>query len=215
MGNGAPRANPWHHSKGPLRANIPHQRTNSSTGKPVVLLVLRWKGRELLEKKREQKAKAGIGRKDISEALKGFYKESLEPKFDQIDKRFEQVDQRFEQIDQRFERVEKKLEEHDERFRDLSKHSDEIHKRFERIETEYLMISSAIDRMEKKLERLERIEEKLDMEITKREFLEKEILELKGRVQVLQSGIEEIENRLKGFAWFGMNFARDQEGLLL
>jgi len=62
------------------------------------------------------------------------------------------------------------------------------------------MISSAIDRMEKKLERLERIEEKLDIEISKREFIEKEILELKGRVQILQSRIEEVENRLKGFA---------------
>ena len=62
------------------------------------------------------------------------------------------------------------------------------------------MISSAIDRMEKKLERLERIDEKLDIEISKREFIEKEILELKGRVQILQSRIEEIEIRLKGFA---------------
>ena len=59
------------------------------------------------------------------------------------------------------------------------------------------MISSAIDRMEKKLER---IDEKLDIEISKREFIEKEILELKGRVQILQSRIEEIEIRLKGFA---------------
>jgi fumarate reductase subunit D len=38
--NGAPRASPWSHSKRPFRANILHQRTNSPTGKPVVLLVL-------------------------------------------------------------------------------------------------------------------------------------------------------------------------------
>jgi len=38
--DGAPRANPRYHSKRPFGANIPHQRTNSSTGKPVVLLVL-------------------------------------------------------------------------------------------------------------------------------------------------------------------------------
>ena len=62
------------------------------------------------------------------------------------------------------------------------------------------MISSAIDRIEKKLERLERIDEKLDIEISKREFIEKEILELKGKVQILQSKIEEIEIRIKGFA---------------
>jgi len=38
-GYGAPRASPWCHSKHPFGANIPHQRTNSPTGKPVVLLV--------------------------------------------------------------------------------------------------------------------------------------------------------------------------------
>jgi hypothetical protein len=32
----------WYHSKRPFGANIPHQRTNSSTGKPVVLLVPGW-----------------------------------------------------------------------------------------------------------------------------------------------------------------------------
>jgi len=59
------------------------------------------------------------------------------------------------------------------------------------------MISSAVDRIEKNLER---IEKKLDTEIATREFLGKEIFELKGRVQILQSRIEEVENRLKGFA---------------
>jgi polyhydroxyalkanoate synthesis regulator phasin len=44
------------------------------------------------------------------------------------------------------------------------------------------------------------MEKKLDIEISKREFIEKEILELKSRVRVLQDRIEEIENRLKGFA---------------
>jgi hypothetical protein len=34
----------WYHSKRPFGANIPHQRTNSSTGKSVVLLVLGSKG---------------------------------------------------------------------------------------------------------------------------------------------------------------------------
>jgi hypothetical protein len=31
--NGAPRASPWYHSRRPFGANIPHQRTNSPTGK--------------------------------------------------------------------------------------------------------------------------------------------------------------------------------------
>ncbi len=47
-----------------------------------------------MERKKEQKAKAGLSRKDISEVLRGFYKENLEPKFEQIDHRFEQVDGR-------------------------------------------------------------------------------------------------------------------------
>jgi hypothetical protein len=38
--DGAPRASPWYHWKRPFGANILHQRTNSPTGKPVVLLVL-------------------------------------------------------------------------------------------------------------------------------------------------------------------------------
>jgi hypothetical protein len=36
--DGALRASPWYHSKCPFRANIPHQRTNSPTGKPRVPL---------------------------------------------------------------------------------------------------------------------------------------------------------------------------------
>jgi len=46
---------------------------------------------------------------------------------------------------------------------------------------------------------LERIEKKQDIEISRREFLEKEVLDLKGKVQALQTRIEEVENRLKSF----------------
>jgi len=52
-----------------------------------------------LEKKNKRPSKAGISKGDISDSLKEFYKESLEPKFIQIDNRFDQVDNRFEQVD--------------------------------------------------------------------------------------------------------------------
>ena len=138
----------------------------------------------VLEKKKERKIKGGVSREDISGTLKEFYKETLEPKFDQIERhliridgRLEQHDAHFDQIDRHligidarleqhdacFERIEKKLEEHDEKFRDIFTHFDQVYQRFDRLETEYYAISAA-------------------------------------KTPLLQSRIEEIENRLKGFA---------------
>src|SRR3989304_5560888 len=41
--DGSPRGSPYYHCKSSFGANIPHQRTNSPMGKPVVLLVLGWR----------------------------------------------------------------------------------------------------------------------------------------------------------------------------
>ena len=98
------------------------------------------------------------------------------------------MEARLELHDAHFESIEKKLEEHDEKFRNIFKHFDQVYQRFERLETEYYAISVAIDRIEKKL----------DGEISKREFLEKEVLDLKGKIQILYNRVEEIENQLKG-----------------
>jgi hypothetical protein len=78
-----------------------------------------------LEKKKRSN-KDGINKEDLSKVLKGFYKESLEPKFNQIDKRFDRVEARLDLHDAHFEKIEKKLEEHDEKFRDIFIHFDQI-----------------------------------------------------------------------------------------
>lgn len=49
------------------------------------------KGRKGLENERNKMVKSEITKEDFSGILKEFYKENLEPKFDQIDKRFEQI----------------------------------------------------------------------------------------------------------------------------
>jgi len=90
-------------------------------------------------------------------------------------------------LEPRFDRIEKRLDGQDLRLRDILKHFDEIYQRFERLETEYYSISSA----------LQRIEDKLDQEISKRELLEKEIAALRERVSKLQHRIENIDQQLK------------------
>jgi chromosome segregation ATPase len=76
----------------------------------------------------------------------------------------------------------------------LLTHFDQIYNRLDWLETEYFTITASLQRAE---ERLERIEGKLDKEIEIRKRLEKEIADLKQRVIILQSRIEETETRLK------------------
>jgi chromosome segregation ATPase len=65
-------------------------------------------------------------------------------------------------------------------------HFDAIYHRFERLEQEYYAITQA----------LRRIEARLADEGGRREILERALAELKQHVAVLQSRIEEIEQRL-------------------
>src|SRR4030067_3826113 len=90
-------------------------------------------------------------------------------------------------IEPRFDRIEKRLDEHDKKFRDILNHFDQIYERFERLETEYYSITAG----------LQRIEDKLDKEISKGELLEREISALRGRGSKLQERIEEIDSQLK------------------
>lgn len=75
---------------------------------------------------------AAITKKDIFDTLIESHGRVLEPRFDQIDKR---------------------LDEHDQKFRDILKHSDQIYQRFERLETEYYSITAGLQRIEDKLDR--------------------------------------------------------------
>jgi len=93
-----------------------------------------------LEKKKERKIKGGVSSKDISGALKEFYKETLEPKFEQIDRhliridgRLEQHDAHFDQIDMHLIRIDARLEQHDacfERIDNVQKVRHELKNRF-------------------------------------------------------------------------------------
>lgn len=87
----------------------------------------------------------------------------------------------------RFDQIDKRLEEYDQKFRDILKHFDQIYQRFERLETEYYSIIAG----------LQKIEDKLDSEISKRELIEREIAALRERVSKLQERIEEIDSQLK------------------
>jgi|ERR671918_905803 chromosome segregation ATPase len=70
--------------------------------------------------------------------------------------------------------------------RDLLEHFDEIYRRLERLEQEYHAITQA----------LRRIEAALADDRGRREILERDLAELKRHVAILQSRIEEIEQRL-------------------
>jgi chromosome segregation ATPase len=70
--------------------------------------------------------------------------------------------------------------------REMLEHFDELYRRLERLEQEYHAITQG----------LRRIEAALADERGRREILERDLGELKRQVAVLQSRIEEIEQRL-------------------
>ena len=102
--------------------------------------------------------------------------EFLGHQFAQVDRRFAEVDRRLTAMDRRFTG----------RFDEINGHFDEIYRRLERLEQEYQAITQA----------LRRIEAGMADERGRREILERDLAELKRHVAVLQSRIEEIEQRL-------------------
>jgi chromosome segregation ATPase len=116
--------------------------------------------------------------------------EFLGQRFTEIDRRVGQVDGRFTEVDRRvtetggrFDRLDARLTE---MRREILEHFDEIYRRLERLEQEYQAITQA----------LRRIEAGLGDERRRREILERDLVELKRHVALLQSRIEEIEQRL-------------------
>jgi len=136
-----------------------------------------------------------ITKKDLTDALEEFHKKTIEPRFDRIESYI------LNRIEPRFDKIEKKLEEHDKKFDDLLDHFDQIYHRLDRLETEYHTITISLQRIEERLDRVEAqlggMKVKQDKEIALREHLEKEIVDLKQRVFVLQGRIEELEKYLK------------------
>ena len=109
--------------------------------------------------------------------------EFLGHRFAEIDRRFTEVDRRFNEMDGRFTETNGSIAE---LRREMLGHFDEIYRRLERLEQEYHAITQA----------LRRIEAGLADERGRREILERDLAELKRHVAVLQSRIEEIEQRL-------------------
>ena len=138
--------------------------------------------------KREESQKSALTREDLSDTLNEFFGKVIEPRFDRIESYIQN------HIEPRFDKIDKELEDHGKKFNDLLNHFDQIYNRLDRLETEYFTITAGLQRIEKQLIA---VEGKLDKEISLRERLEKEVLDLKQRVVFLQRQIEEIEIRLK------------------
>ena len=102
--------------------------------------------------------------------------EFLGRQFSEVDRRLTEMDRRF---TGRFDAI-------DGRFDEVAGHFDEIYRRLERLEQEYHAITQA----------LRRIEAGMADERGRREILERDLAELKRHVAILQSRIEEIEQRL-------------------
>jgi len=93
------------------------------------------------------------------------------------------IDRRFTDMDRRFTGLENQITE----FRhEMLGHFDEIYRRLERLEQEYQAITQA----------LRRIEAGLADERGRREIVERDLAELKRHVSILQTRIDEIEQRL-------------------
>jgi chromosome segregation ATPase len=84
------------------------------------------------------------------------------------------------------ERIASLRAEVDERFREVSGHFDEIYRRLERLEQEYYAISR----------QLRRIEMAMTDDGERREILERDLVALRERVNVLQARLDDIERRL-------------------
>jgi chromosome segregation ATPase len=117
--------------------------------------------------------------------------ESLDRLSTEMDRRFTGMDRLSTEIGRRFTEMDRRFDEADLRVTELRQdmlgHFDAIYHRFERLEQEYHAITQA----------LRRIEAGLADERGRREILERALAELKQHVAVLQSRIEEIEQRLE------------------
>ena len=93
-----------------------------------------------------------------------------------LGRQFTEIDRRFDEVDRRFTELR----------HEMLGHFDEIYRRFERLEQEYQAITQT----------LRRIEAGLTDERGRREIVERDLAELKRHVSILQTRIDEIEQRL-------------------
>ncbi len=62
--------------------------------------------------------------------------QTMNQRFEQIDRRFERIDERFEQIDEHFEQIDERFEQIDEHFERIDGQLKQIDERFEQVEQE-------------------------------------------------------------------------------
>lgn len=74
--------------------------------------------------------------------------QSVEKRFDAVDKRLEGHDQRFDEVDRRFDAVDKRLEAHDKRFDEVDKRFDEADKRFDGVDKRFYDVDSRFDEVD-------------------------------------------------------------------
>ncbi len=112
----------------------------------------------------------------------------LTGQFTQMDRRFHELtlelNRRLTAID---ERITSFRAEMDERFREVFGHFDSMYRRFERLEQEYHAIS----------QQLRRVATALTVDTERRASLERDLADLKERVDVLQAQLDDIERRLR------------------
>jgi len=109
--------------------------------------------------------------------------EFLTGQFANVDRRFLEADRRLANLERR---VDEGFAEADEKFGEVLGQLEEIYRRSERLEQEYLVI----------LQQLRRIEASLVDDLGRRQALERDLAELKERVGMLQSRINDLERRL-------------------
>src|ERR1700730_1792110 len=114
--------------------------------------------------------------------------EFLTGQFTQMDRRFHdltlELNRRLTTVD---ERITSFRAEMDEAVRELFGHFESIYRRFERLEQEYHAIS----------QQLRRVEIALTVDTDRRASLERDLADLKERVDVLQAQLDDIERRLR------------------
>jgi len=76
--------------------------------------------------------------------------QSVEKRFDAVDKRLEGHDKRFDEVDRRFDAVDKRLEGHDKRFDEVDKRFDEVDKRFDEVDKRFHEVDSRFDGVDKR-----------------------------------------------------------------
>src|SRR6266487_4522643 len=77
-----------------------------------------------------------------AETRAGF--QSVEKRFDDVDRRLEGHDRRFDEVDKRFDTIDRRLEGHDKRFDEVDQRFDEVDQRFAEVDKRHVTMDARI-----------------------------------------------------------------------